>query len=79
MRITFLKSAVGLGLALCVVVGALLWFVPRPKSTKVWNEQALLVHDAPAINFSEETPTISLVYRIENTSDSDYSMEPPNM
>lgn len=75
MRNTFLKSAVGLGLALCIVVGALLWFVPRPKNTKVWNEKALLVHDAPGIDFSEETATISLVYHIENTTDSDYSIE----
>lgn len=75
MRITFLNSAVGLGLVLCIVVGALLWFVPRPKTTKVWNEQALLVHDAPAIAFSDETATISLVYHIENTTDSDYSIE----
>ena len=75
MRNTFLKSAVGLGLALCIVVGALLWVVPRPKSTKIWNEKALLVHDAPAIDFSEETATISLFYHIENTTDSDYSIE----
>jgi hypothetical protein len=75
LRITFLKGAVGLGLALCIVVGALLWFVSMPKSTKAWNEKALLVHDAPATDFSEETATISLVYHIENASDSDYSIE----
>jgi len=75
LRITFLKTAVGLGLALCIVVGALLWFVPRPMTTKVWNEKALLVHDAPAIAFSEEPATISLVYHIENATDLDYSIE----
>ena len=75
MRITFLKSAVSLGLALCIVVGALRWFVPRQKTTKVWNGKALLVHDAPAIAFSDETATVSLVYHIENATDSDYSIE----
>jgi hypothetical protein len=72
----FLKIAVGLALALCIFVGALLWFVSRPKSTKVWNEKALIVHDAPAIAFSgEKSPTISLFYKIENVTDLDYSIE----
>jgi len=33
------------------------------------------VHDAPAIAFSDETATVSLVYHIENATDSDYSIE----
>jgi hypothetical protein len=33
------------------------------------------VHDAPAIAFSGETGTTSLVYHIENATDSDYSIE----
>jgi hypothetical protein len=71
-------AAAGITLAFCIAGGSVLWHLSRPKPLKPWNEQALVVMDAPDFDlYAERDPTIALYYSIHNTTISDYSIETP--
>lgn len=65
--------AVGLGIGLIAVmaVGSLIWYSSRPKP---WNANALIVRNPPG--FSVADGTLQFGYRVKNTTESDYRVEP---
>jgi len=57
------------------IVGILLWYSSRPTPPQRWNTKALVANEPPGFNASNDGKRISFTYSVENTTDTDCSVD----
>ena len=72
----FIKAAgfgAGVALMLCLIAGASLWYVSRPKPPKPWDSKAI-VASYRNVNVEDSDQKISFVYTLSNNTDEDFRL-----
>lgn len=62
-------------MVLSLIVGGWLWYSGRPQPPTPWNTTAVVAKEPPDFHVIRDGKNIAFVYRVENTTDTDYRID----